>query len=81
MSEDPEMTVATSSTKNGKKYFPMELLLEKDADKLPRGVNPSHKEDFLIDQDFVRAFNMSRDAYTALPTWKQQNLKRAVGLF
>uniref|UniRef100_A0A8D0HAH8 Villin-1 n=1 Tax=Sphenodon punctatus TaxID=8508 RepID=A0A8D0HAH8_SPHPU len=61
--------------------YPLELLANVTADDLPKGVDPNRKEDFLSEEDFMAAFGVSRQAFTTLPRWKQQNLKKAKGLF
>ncbi|XP_064370852.1 villin-1 isoform X1 [Dromaius novaehollandiae] len=61
--------------------FPLDVLQNTLAEDLPRGVDPSRKEDHLSDQDFQAAFGMTRSAFAALPLWKQQNLKKEKGLF
>lgn len=45
------------------------------------GVDPSSKEDSLNDADFKEVFGMAKEAFHALPKWKQQNLKKEKGLF
>lgn len=39
---------------------------------------PQH---YLSDQDFEAVFGMSRCAFSKLPLWKQQKLKKDKGLF
>nr|XP_056709424.1 advillin [Euleptes europaea] len=60
--------------------YPLEVLLN-CPDELPEDVDPAKKENFLSEDDFVRAFGMNRDDFAALPTWKQLNLKKERGLF
>ncbi|NXA07307.1 VILI protein, partial [Sapayoa aenigma] len=55
--------------------FPLDVLVNTSAEDLPRGVDPSRKEDF---QD---VFGMNRSAFSNLPLWKQQKLKKDKGLF
>lgn len=38
-------------------------------------------QDYLSDQDFEAVFGMSRSAFSKLPLWKQQKLKKDKGLF
>jgi len=47
----------------------------------PDYVDPSRKEDYLSDADFEAAFKCSRADFKVLKGWKQQNLKKACGLF
>jgi hypothetical protein len=39
------------------------------------------KEFYLSDAEFAEVFKMSKDAYKELKGWKQQEKKKAVGLF
>jgi len=48
---------------------------------VPEGVDPSRKEDYLSDADFEAVFKMKRDAFTKLPNWKKDNLKKSTNMF
>uniref|UniRef100_A0A8C3VY95 Villin-1 n=1 Tax=Catagonus wagneri TaxID=51154 RepID=A0A8C3VY95_9CETA len=61
--------------------FPLEQLVNKPAEELPQGVDPSRKEEHLSIEDFTKALGMTPAAFSALPRWKQQNLKKEKGLF
>uniref|UniRef100_A0A8C0IQ61 Villin-1 n=1 Tax=Chelonoidis abingdonii TaxID=106734 RepID=A0A8C0IQ61_CHEAB len=61
--------------------FPLELLVNKSLDELPKGVDPSRKEEHLSGDDFNTVFGMPQTAFAALPLWKQQKLKKEKGLF
>nr|2RJV_A Chain A, Villin-1 [unidentified]2RJW_A Chain A, Villin-1 [Gallus gallus]2RJW_B Chain B, Villin-1 [Gallus gallus] len=61
--------------------FPLDVLVNTAAEDLPRGVDPSRKENYLSDEDFKAVFGMTRSAFANLPLWKQQNLKKEKGLF
>ncbi|XP_062047778.1 villin-1 [Lepus europaeus] len=61
--------------------FPLEQLVNKPAEDLPDGVDPSRKEEHLSVEDFTKALGMTPAAFSALPRWKQQNLKKERGLF
>ncbi|XP_030344353.1 villin-1 isoform X2 [Strigops habroptila] len=61
--------------------FPLHVLVNTAAEDLPRGVDPSRKECHLSDEDFQAVFGMSRSAFSSLPLWKQQTLKKDKGLF
>ncbi|XP_044523486.1 villin-1 [Gracilinanus agilis] len=61
--------------------FPLDMLMNKPAEELPEGVDPSRKEEHLSGEDFTRVFGMSPAAFSALPRWKQQSLKKEKGLF
>lgn len=45
------------------------------------GVNPRLKELYLIDEEFEEVFGMCREDFEGLRKWKQQGLKKKVGLF
>lgn len=61
--------------------FPLEQLINVPVDELPEGVDPSRKEEHLSVEDFTKALGMTPAAFSALPRWKQQNLKKQKGLF
>ncbi|XP_055003526.1 supervillin isoform X3 [Sorex araneus] len=61
-----------------KTIYPLADLL---ARPLPEGVDPLKLEIYLTDEDFEFALEMTREEYSALPSWKQVNLKKAKGLF
>ncbi|XP_035411988.1 villin-1 [Cygnus atratus] len=74
-------TATTTLTPTKLETFPLDVLLNTAAEDLPRGVDPSRKEQHLSDQDFQAVFGMNRAAFGNLPLWKQQNLKKEKGLF
>ncbi|XP_064419960.1 villin-1 [Latimeria chalumnae] len=61
--------------------FPPEHLLNKQAEDLPEGVDPTRREDYLDDDDFTAILGMSRGSFGNLPLWKQLNIKKEKGLF
>ncbi|XP_018408090.1 PREDICTED: villin-1 [Nanorana parkeri] len=61
--------------------YPADALINKTAEELPPGVDPTRKEDYLSNEDFQRLFGMSLAEYKGLPEWKKQNLKKSKGLF
>lgn len=61
-------------------FYPYKVLA--NAEKaLPPDVNPAVKEAHLTDEDFEVHFKMDRESFGALPQWKQQALKKSLGLF
>ncbi|XP_005395703.1 PREDICTED: villin-1 [Chinchilla lanigera] len=74
-------TVHTNLTSGPLPIFPLEQLVNKPVDELPEGVDPSRKEEHLSVEDFTKALGMTPAAFSALPRWKQQNLKKEKGLF
>ncbi len=49
--------------------------------KRPELIDHSQLESYLSDEDFTKVFAMSRDAFTAQPSWKQTDQRRNVGLY
>lgn len=47
----------------------------------PRGLDEKKLETYLSDADFKAAFKIERSAFVKLPTWKQEDLKKKLGLF
>ncbi|CAL8087238.1 unnamed protein product [Orchesella dallaii] len=86
--EQPPLSAATVSIvhTNGVDYesstkYPLDVLQEKDTEKLPADVNPALKEVHLNEDDFEAIFKMDYKAFSGLPQWKRQQLKKSVGLF
>uniref|UniRef100_A0A8C9TJZ7 Advillin n=1 Tax=Scleropages formosus TaxID=113540 RepID=A0A8C9TJZ7_SCLFO len=61
--------------------YPPEMLINKPATELPKGVDPAQKEKYLSDLDFSAVFGISKDNFASLPRWKQLNMKKSRGLF
>ncbi|NWI33080.1 VILI protein, partial [Sula dactylatra] len=74
-SKQEVFTTATTLLPDKLETFPLDVLVNTSAEDLPRGVDPSRKE------DFQAVFSMSRSAFGNLPLWKQQKLKKDKGLF
>ncbi|NXJ73963.1 VILI protein, partial [Trogon melanurus] len=68
-------TATTTLLPDKLETFPLDVLVNTSAEDLPRGVDPSRKE------DFQAVFGMNRSAFGNLPLWKQQKLKKDKGLF
>ncbi|XP_053142779.1 villin-1 isoform X2 [Hemicordylus capensis] len=60
---------------------PPEILVNMPAEDLPKDVDPSRREEYLSEEDFLAVFAMSRQDFAALPKWKKQSLKKEKGLF
>ncbi|XP_064290876.1 villin-1 [Passer domesticus] len=80
-SREEVFTATTTLVPTKLETFPLDVLVNTSAEDLPRGVDPSRKEDHLSDADFQAVFGMSRSAFSSLPLWKQQKLKKDNGLF
>lgn len=61
--------------------FPADKLVNRLAEDLPDGVDPTRKEEHLSNEDFALVLGMSRTDFYSMPIWKQQNMKKAKGLF
>ncbi|XP_070474390.1 villin-1 [Equus przewalskii] len=78
----PNVFKANSNLSSGPlPIFPLEQLMNKTAEELPEGVDPSRKEEHLSVEDFTDALGMTPAAFSSLPRWKQQSLKKEKGLF
>lgn len=77
------LVTSSSSTgsSGGRRTYPLAILQEKDAEKLPPEIDAVHKEDFLSDADFKAVFGVEREAFDTIPQWKKNNLKKKAGLF
>ncbi|NWH36962.1 VILI protein, partial [Chloropsis hardwickii] len=80
-SKQEVFTASTTLIPTKLETFPLDVLVNTSAEDLPRGVDPSRKEDHLSDEDFQATFGMKRSAFSSLPLWKQQKLKKEKGLF
>uniref|UniRef100_T1I6E0 HP domain-containing protein n=2 Tax=Rhodnius prolixus TaxID=13249 RepID=T1I6E0_RHOPR len=61
--------------------YPLEILLERDPEKLPSGVDYQHKEIYLSSEEFFDVFGIKYKEFSNLPKWKQEYMKKKVGLF
>ncbi|XP_009273225.1 PREDICTED: villin-1 [Aptenodytes forsteri] len=80
-SKQEVFTTTTTLLPDKLETFPLDVLVNTSAEDLPQGVDPSRKEYHLSDQDFQAVFGMNRSAFSNLPLWKQQKLKKDKGLF
>ncbi|XP_050309860.1 villin-like protein quail [Anthonomus grandis grandis] len=60
--------------------YPINILKEAN-DRLPSRVDSLNKELHLTHDDFVYLFKMSYKEFERMPKWKQQEMKKRVGLF
>ncbi|KAM8966405.1 villin-like protein isoform 2-T2 [Pelodytes ibericus] len=77
----PKPNAGSHTVSNGNQCFDPSLLLNKVAEDLPDGVDPTRKEIYLSEEDFASILGMSKASFSQLPKWKQQNLKKESGLF
>ncbi|XP_065211989.1 uncharacterized protein LOC135839744 isoform X2 [Planococcus citri] len=69
---EQELARLTQST------YPIEQLLQRP---LPDGVDPTKLELYLSPQHFKDLLKVTKEEFSALPSWKQTNLKKNAGLF
>jgi len=67
-------------------YFPLAETytlgqLQNDKIRLPKEIDRSRLQDYLSDADFQTTFKMDKAAFTKLPAWKKNNVKKAAKLF
>lgn len=83
-------TVVEEETKKTEKIEDKNKYLEPESNKFdyealkgafPPGVNPERKEAYLSDENFQTIFGMTPSAFNELKKWKQNDLKKAKGLF
>ncbi|XP_065164723.1 LOW QUALITY PROTEIN: advillin [Atheta coriaria] len=74
------MTPPSDSVFDKYDKYPVSVL-KGPSDKLPAKVDPLVKELHLTHDDFVYVFKMQYKEFEVLPRWKQQELKKKVGLF
>ena len=74
------------------KYFlfiessPSQMVRVKDLQKCPKALLPTeldkaHLEEYISDTEFRRTFGISRDEYGTFSEWRQQEVKKEMGLF
>eukprot|EP00300_Choanocystis_sp_HF-7_P015690 c19141_g1_i1.p1 GENE.c19141_g1_i1~~c19141_g1_i1.p1 ORF type:complete len:900 (+),score=261.42 c19141_g1_i1:37-2700(+) len=61
----------------GSKYFPYDDLKNKKVE----GIDPEQRELYLADDEFKKLFKMDKATYQQQKGWKQQELKKKLGLF
>jgi len=61
-----------------RKEYPLEVLQKRP---LPEGVVAAKLVDYLSEEDFKKAFKMTREQYNKLKPWKQAQLRQAAKLF
>ena len=55
--------------------------LKVSADKLPSGIDPTKREQYLKDDEFEKVLGSPRGEFAKLKPWKQAQLKKVAGLF
>lgn len=86
-SQNGIIIVKTQAQANGATSFddypkyPLAVLQEKDAEKLPSDIDPIAKELHLSKADFQSLFGMDIAGFDALPAWRRANLKKDAGIF
>ena len=49
--------------------------------KFPEGIKGNMKEWYMTDEEFEKVMGMNKDKYKELKKWKQEDIKKKVGLF
>jgi hypothetical protein len=75
----PLVRVAAALLTPASVLFPLEKLQASHRGDLD--IDFAHKEHHLTDEDFHKVLKMDREAFYALPGWKQQSLKKQNKLF
>ncbi|XP_027350667.1 villin-3-like isoform X2 [Abrus precatorius] len=69
-----------NDSENSENFFSYEQLKTKSG-SLVSGIDLKRRETYLSDKEFETVFGMTKEAFTKLPRWKQDMLKRKVDLF
>ncbi|XP_033841413.1 villin-1 [Periophthalmus magnuspinnatus] len=70
-----------TSSGSGEFFVDPQLLINKPAEELPSGVDPSLREEYLSDADFESVLGTTRADFQRLPKWRQNDMKKKAGLF
>ncbi|KAG7272467.1 hypothetical protein CRUP_009019, partial [Coryphaenoides rupestris] len=62
-------------------HFASELLINKEPNELPEGVDPNKREMYLSNMDFENLLGTNRADFLRLPSWRQGDMKKKAGLF
>ncbi|PSN56753.1 Villin-1 [Blattella germanica] len=76
---DPRLIDGAKNFEDFPKYSLEQL--QASADDLPEDVDKTRRELHLSAADFKAVFKMDHPQFSTLPTWKQQNLKKAAKLY
>jgi len=63
------------------KTYPVDVLKGFKAENNPDSIDLKRKQDYLDDASFTAVLKMSKAEFAKLPGWKQDNAKKAAGLF
>ncbi|XP_061340327.1 villin-3-like [Gastrolobium bilobum] len=69
-----------NDSQNSQSVFSYEQLMTKSGNHLS-GVDLKRREAYLSDKEFETVFGMTKEAFSKLPRWKQDMLKKKVDLF
>ena len=73
--------VSPDSASDSLPVYALSQLSVREVSLLPADVDPAVKERYLAPAEFKEVFGMTLEAFTGLPGWKRQQLKKKVGLF
>jgi len=54
---------------------------ELTSDSLPKGIDVTQKEIYLSDEEFENVFNMKKEDYEKIPSWRRETIKKKFGLY
>ena len=77
----PAAPAAATKPPDGKYTLNYEELKKSSVELAPLGLDLSKREQYLSDQDFVKVLGSPRGEFNAMKAWKQNQLKKAAGLF
>jgi len=72
------VSVQAELEKYTKKFYTFEELTAK---KKPPGVEVTTLEKYLTDEDFLKIFEITKEAFYALPSWKRVTLRKKTLLY
>jgi len=67
-----------SSSSSSSQWHPLETLVKLP---YPAGVEKTKRESYLSPQDFLSALGVDKEAFSKLPKWKQDGIKKKAGLY
>ena len=74
----PSPLAAAAASRGGPIIVPYAQLQEPP---YPGGVDTGSRELHFSDDEFFNLFEMTKDAFAALPGWRRQNIKKKLNLF
>ena len=79
--QPPETTVVPSVPQSKTGSSPTYSLAQLQGSMTLPGVDREHREQYLSDEEFLKAFGVDKKTWATMPMWKKSNKKKALGLF